>query len=170
MLLRKKTSAPSSQHSTPPLCIIHHRGLLLCFPRLFLPSVPVTLTESPNPLLLPTASLPPSGSWITFLFFCSPTLGTSEPLTYILYILFLYYSALLPDTLSTLHCPLSYVFQSFILVFPVPWEYPLRVSLEHSHRLLSCCNSVADIPSCTLSVTISAISVYSKILQCWHQV
>lgn len=32
----------------PPLCIIHHIGLLPCFPGLFLPSIAITLTESPQ--------------------------------------------------------------------------------------------------------------------------
>lgn len=66
------------------MCIIHHGGLLPCFPGLFLPSMPVTLTESPNPLLLPTASLPPSGSRITshflYPFSHSPHLWAAPPL------------------------------------------------------------------------------------------
>lgn len=82
MLLPKSTFTPLLHTPPllhPPLCIIHLRGLLPCFPRLFLPSMPVTLTESPNRLLLSTASLPPSGSWITSLFApFSPGLGPSE--------------------------------------------------------------------------------------------
>ncbi len=63
-------------------------------------------------------------------------------------------------------CPLSYVFQSFILVFPVPGEDSLHISSEHSHRLLSWWSSVPDIPDCTdqsLSAPHSYI-VYSEIL------
>ncbi len=62
--------------------------------------------------------------------------------------------------------PLSYLFQSFILVFPVLREYSLLISSEHSHRLLSWCNSVADIPSCTYESQSAPHSniVYSEIL------
>lgn len=69
ILIQANYSFVSMLHSSlpHPLCIIHHRGVLPCFPGLFLPSMAVTLTESPNPLLLPTTSLPPSGSWITSL-------------------------------------------------------------------------------------------------------
>lgn len=58
-------------------------------------------------------------------------------------------------------CPRSYVFQSFILVFPVPREYSLHISSEHSHRLLSWCNSVADIPSCTNQSLVSLFTAKS---------
>lgn len=63
-------------------------------------------------------------------------------------------------------------FQSFILVFPVPREYSLHISSEHIHRLLSWCNSLADIPSCTYQSPSPAHSyiVYSKLLQCWPEV
>lgn len=63
-------------------------------------------------------------------------------------------------------------FQSFILVFPVPREYSLHISSGHSHRLLSWCNSLADIPSCTYQSPSPAHSyiVYSKLLQCWPEV
>lgn len=135
--------------------------------------MPITLTESPNPLLLQTASLPPSGSWITSPFFppFPATLGTSEPPPLSVYIppspslsplLFLPHSTN-PHALKS--SPLSYVFQSFILVFPPPWEYSLHISSAHSHRLLSWCNSLADIPCCTyqsLSPPHSYI-VYSKL-------
>lgn len=167
----------------PPLCIIHHRGLLPCFPRLFLPSMPVTLTASPNPLLLPTASLPPSGSWITSHFFhsfsCSWYLWVPSTL-------FLHPSIFIPAPVSsplyqTFHSLFLssfflflfiYLFFPFILVFPVPREYSLHISSEHSHRLLSWCNSLADIASCTypsLSPSHTYI-VYSKLLRCWHVV
>lgn len=47
----------------PPLCIIHHIGLLPCFPGLFLPSMPATLTESPQSPAAPNSK--PLSIWIT---------------------------------------------------------------------------------------------------------
>lgn len=67
---------------------------------------------------------------------------------------------------------LSYFFQSFILVFPVPRVYSLHISSEYSHRLLSWCNSLADIASCTYQSLFPPHTyiVYSKLLRCWHEV
>lgn len=152
-----------------PLCIIHHRGLLPCFPGLFLPSMPVTLTESPNPLLLQTASLPPSGSWITSLFFYPFShswyfWAPSFPLSF--YPHFCFFTT--PQTLP-LSTPVLFLvsFNHSHIVFPVPREYSLHISSERSHCLLSCSNSVADIASCTYQ---SLSQPHSKILWCWHEV
>lgn len=137
--------------------------------------MPVTLTENPNPLLLQTASFPPSGSWITSLFFLPFLLllvPLSLPLPSALHPSFFLSLLLLPHHFTdppALHSrPLSYLFQSFILVFPVLREYSLLISSEHSHRLLSWCNSAADIPSCTYESQSAPHSyiVYSEILSC----
>lgn len=132
-MLSKETSAPSSLHSPSPLlCIIHHRGLLPCFPRLFLPSMPVTLTESPNPLLLPTARLLPSGSWITSLLF--------YPFSHSLYLRVphpsLHHPISVSSPLQHLTCsPLSSFLCLSIIHISVP--SPMRVLTTHLFRAQS---------------------------------
>lgn len=72
-----------------PLCIIHHIGLLPCFPGLFLPSMPVTLTESPQSPAAPN-SKPPS-IWITDyipLFSTLPLVSTEPYLRFFSFLVF----------------------------------------------------------------------------------
>jgi len=141
-------------HPPFPLCIIHHRGVLPSFPRLFLPSMPVTLAESPNPLLLPTTSLTPSGSQITSLFFypfpnssylwvplpCLPLNILSSLFSFCL--MFPHHSACSPALHSR---PLFYVFQSCILLFPSPSGVLSKHHVRAQSSLLTSCNSLSGL-------------------------
>lgn len=133
----------------PPLCIIHHIGLLPCFPGLFLPSMPVTLTESPQSPAAPNSK--PLSIWIMdYIPLFPPSLVSTEPS--------LCFLSPLPFSQALYSCPHSCVFQSFILVFRAPREYQHYASLQST--LLGGRgggNSSADIRSCispSLSVTV----------------
>lgn len=118
-----------------PLCIIHHIGLLPCFPGLFLPSMPVTLTESPQSPAAP--NIKPPSIWITdyILFFPPSLLFPLSPLCFFFFLVFasLHHFITAPLFSGTLFLSSFLCFSIIhISVLSTPGVPTLRITSEHT--------------------------------------